>query len=57
MGDTMRQVTAQMSTPKNGDDRRCAWAASQSPPEEEVVRHTLERLEAALRARTAAGLG
>src|SRR3984957_13442590 len=32
MGDTTRHVAAQMRTPRSGDDRRCAWAASQSPP-------------------------
>src|SRR5436305_632516 len=35
---------------------RAARAASEQGPSEEVVRHALERLEAALRARTAAGL-
>jgi hypothetical protein len=41
-------VTAQASA---------ANAASEQEPGEEIVRHALERLEAALRARTAAGLG
>jgi hypothetical protein len=39
------------------EQARVAMPDSDASPEEEVVRHTLERLEAALRARTAAGLG
>jgi hypothetical protein len=38
-------------------EQRAAQAADAPGPREEVVRHALERLEAALRARTAAGLG
>jgi hypothetical protein len=36
---------------------RAARAEGERDPSEEIVRHALERLEAALRARTAAGLG
>ena len=36
---------------------RAARSAGEPGPDEEIVRHALERLEAALRARTAAGLG
>jgi hypothetical protein len=36
---------------------RAAMPDSEAAPEQEVVRHALERLEAALRARTAPGLG
>jgi hypothetical protein len=36
---------------------KAAMPDSEGSPEEEIVRHTLERLEAALRARTAPGLG
>jgi hypothetical protein len=38
-----------------GDQARLALPPSGGEPDEEVVRHALERLEAALRARTAAG--
>ncbi|HWX75332.1 MAG TPA: hypothetical protein VNZ05_08495 [Solirubrobacteraceae bacterium] len=39
------------------EQRRAALDDSAQEPSEEVVRHALERLEAALRARTATGLG
>jgi hypothetical protein len=52
-----RLAELEQLSPAVEDQARSAEAASDGAPDEEVLRHALDRLEAALRARTARGLG